>query len=71
ALLHCSAELCLIGAIFQSDDVTHATAIAQPIASHSNIIFVCEHRTRFQAYWAITEPAIEAFAVVASEEFFK
>ncbi|EGH46114.1 hypothetical protein PSYPI_28909 [Pseudomonas syringae pv. pisi str. 1704B] len=41
------------------------------MASQSNVSIARENRTRFQAAWASTEPAIEALAVEASEGFFK
>ncbi|EGH17382.1 hypothetical protein Pgy4_30901 [Pseudomonas savastanoi pv. glycinea str. race 4] len=38
-------------------------ATDQPMASQSNISTARENRTRFQADWASTEPAIEAKGV--------
>ncbi|RMU93803.1 hypothetical protein ALP19_101610 [Pseudomonas syringae pv. tomato] len=45
-------------------------ATDQPMASHSNANMARENKTRFQAGWARTEPAIEALATEEVEGIF-
>ncbi|EPM92627.1 hypothetical protein A249_21640, partial [Pseudomonas syringae pv. actinidiae ICMP 18804] len=58
------------GQVFQANGSAHGMATDQQMASHSNARMTKEHRTRFQAGWARTEPAIEALATEEVEGIF-